>query len=108
MLSRSGFVPQRLEGNRYLDDVTIVGERAFRFHHDIDAEIDVDAFSANTIHLNPERIEREHIGFALIVEGIQQYANAVFDAIQHIIAFSDVGADFVRIIKAMESDIEGL
>src|ERR1041384_6468410 len=106
--SFAGFVTQRREGNRDLDKGSRGGERALRFHDDVDAEIDVNALGANAIHLHAERIEREHVGLALIVEGIEQDANAVFDSVQDVISLGYVRLDLAGLVEAMETDVEDL
>src|SRR6185369_17797512 len=62
----AGNVAQRLEGNGYLDDPTIVRHAALRFHYDVRIEI-FAVVGPTAIGLYPERIEIKLIGFAPVV-----------------------------------------
>src|SRR6185437_2562268 len=107
-LSFAGFITQRLERYRHFNDVTVFSQRPLRLHDDIDAEIDVHAFCANAVHLYPERIEGKHIRFSLVVECVEQHANAIFYSVQDIVALGNRRAHFVRLVETMKRDVKSL
>src|SRR5712692_4035450 len=90
------FIPQRLERNRYFDGPAVAREHAFRFHHDVNAEIRARAFGHDAVLLDAERIPTKHVSSPLIVEGIQKNSNVV--VAENLVTFGHGRAHFARLV----------
>src|SRR5260370_2035629 len=66
------FITHRLERNRYFDGPAVAREHAFRFHHDVNAEIRARAFVHDAVLLDAERIPTKDVSSPLFVEGVQK------------------------------------
>jgi hypothetical protein len=99
----AGNVAQRLEGNGYLDDPTVVRHAALRFHYDVRIEI-FAVVGPTAIGLYPERIEIKLIGFASVVESVEQNADVI--VVEDVVPLGDGRANFVRLVVTMKGDVD--
>src|SRR5438552_8913678 len=97
------FIAQRLERNRYFDGPAVVREHAFRFHHDVNAEIRAAAFGHDAVLLNSQRIPTEDICAPLIVKSVEKDSHVV--VAENFITFGHGRAHFVGfVVEAVKSE----
>src|SRR5882724_10262531 len=103
-LAFSRFITERLKRNRDLKSPAIACQNSFGLHHDVDAEVRAGAFGHNSISLHAQRIPAEHIGPALIVEGVEKNSHVVIA--KDFVALGHCRADLVRLIVTMKGQVE--
>src|SRR5690349_9128924 len=102
--SLARFEAQRLKRNCDLDVEPSLMHDALRLHQQIDAEVFATTFGEDAVALNAEGIEKDFEGFALVVERVEHYADVV--VAEDVVALRDGGADLVRLVSGLESDVE--
>src|ERR1051326_1541237 len=100
------YIAQRLKRDRSFDGPTVGCKQTLRFHHDVGIEIFALPISPNAVGLNSQRIEIKFIGLTSIIESVEENADVII--IENIVAFSDRGPDFVRLVVTMKGDIDKL
>ncbi len=105
-LALAGFIAKRLERNGDFHGPAITGDHSLRLHHDIHAEVCARAFGHDPILLNAERVPAQHVGAALIVEGIQKHTHVI--VAENFVAFRDCRAHLARFVVTMKRKVKKL
>src|SRR5712664_1036816 len=100
------FITQRLERNRYFDGPAVAREHAFRFHHDVNAEIRARAFGHDAVLLDAERIPTKYVRSPLVVEGVQKNSDVV--VAENLIALANRGFHLSWIVVAVKTQVKKL
>ena len=99
----AGDVAKGFERNGNFKSPTIRSQCPFRLKHEIRIEVFV-LISPGAVRLHAERIEIKLVGFATVVESVEQNTDII--VVPDVIAFGNGSADFVRLVVTVKSDIK--
>src|SRR6266446_1346751 len=100
----AGIITNRFKRYRNFNRITVAGQHSLRLEHNVEAKVFISSSIPRAVCLYAKRVEIKLVGFALVVESIEQDADVII--VKDVVSLGNIYAHLVRLVVAMERNIK--